>query len=192
MTIVFRPPTSFEPLQGLPLVGALATSRAITRIHSVQAKVRWPNDVVVNEKKIAGVLAESKFIGNVLSFILLGLGVNGNFGTRLLGELSARSTTLLDLLGSPVDTTLLIAAILIEIEQLYDELCRGGETSVLQALRDSECSRGRNVVVELEGGVFSGTVIDYVSLTKIRIVKADGTPVIVETDSVISVQYPGA
>ena len=192
MTIILRLPAAFEPLNALPLVGALAIARAINSILRIQTFVRWPNDVVVDDSKLAGVLVETRFDGNRPEFALLGLGVNANFHKSLISAINEKSTSLLDVLDLPIDRVPIICSMLSETEQLYDSLCSGGAVDVLQLLKGAESSLGRSVTVKVEGGTVAGIVEDYESLTRVRIAKDDGSHVTVETGSVISVEYAGS
>lgn len=189
MTIIIRPTTVFDVLNALPLAGALAIARAINSILNIQALVRWPNDVVVDDFKLAGVLAEARFRGNLPEFALLGLGVNANFHKSLIGATNEKSTSVLDVLGWPIDRIPLICSMLLETEQLYDSLCSGEAVDVLELLKGSESSLGRSVVVKVPGETIVGIVEDYESLTRVRISREDGSHVTVETGSVISVEY---
>jgi BirA family biotin operon repressor/biotin-[acetyl-CoA-carboxylase] ligase len=83
-SVVLRPPRSFEPSEGIQLIGALAMVQAISALHKIKTSVRWPNDVMFNNRKLAGALVEARFTGNLLEYAILGLGVNVNFPSSLL------------------------------------------------------------------------------------------------------------
>lgn len=57
-------------------LGALAVCLALQNIYSLPAKIKWPNDILVNGKKLAGVLTESDWVGNELSAVVIGIGIN--------------------------------------------------------------------------------------------------------------------
>jgi BirA family biotin operon repressor/biotin-[acetyl-CoA-carboxylase] ligase len=189
MSIVLRPPALFRPLDGLPLVGTLAIARAITSTLNIKALVRWPNDVLANNRKVAGILVESSLKGNFPDFIVLGLGVNANFHTTALGKVATSSTSLLDITGSPVDRELLICAALGETERLYELLCSNREIDVLNLVRRVDWSRGKQVKVELGERTLTGIVDDYENLTSIRIILEGDVTIRVETSAVSSVEY---
>jgi len=71
-------------LEGIQLIGALAMVQAISALHKIKTSVRWPNDVMFNNRKLAGALVEARFTGNLLEYAILGLGVNVNFPSSLL------------------------------------------------------------------------------------------------------------
>ena len=189
MTLILRPPTGFEPLHGLPLIGALAVAKSVNTSLGLQARVRWPNDVVIDNRKLSGVLVESKFTGNSLSFALIGIGLNANFHATELEGIVERSTTLLDATGSPVDRAPLIYAILLHFERLYGSVRSGEMSLVLELIRRYDCSRGKNIRVRLRRGTFRGVFLDYESLTGVRVSGNRMSPTTLDTASAISVEY---
>ncbi len=187
MTVVLRT-SSNDSLATLPMLGALAIVLAL-RSRGVMALVRWPNDVMVYGKKLAGVMVETKFEGNVLTYALLGLGINANFHSTELQGLATKSTTLLELLGSPVDRNSVIRDILVSIEQLCDDVFSGLDERVLELLCKNECSLGREVIVGMSDSRVKGLVQRYESLTKVVIATVDQKCRSIETGSVVSVEY---
>lgn len=192
MTTVLRPTSHFRPLDGLPLIGALATAVVLSLKHTVKAMVRWPNDVMFQDRKLAGTMVEAKFSGNALVYALLGLGLNANFNSRLISERVENAITLLDILGSPVDRAELISQILLEIERLYDQVSWGDSSQVLNLLKQNECTRGNRVTIQLSSGRLDGVFDGYETLTRVRIRPGEADAKMVDTSSVISVAYPAA
>ncbi len=73
-SIIFRPPHSKISL--LPLVAGLAVAEAVSKSTGIKVKLKWPNDLVWRTKKLGGILCESGFLGNQLSFVICGIGLN--------------------------------------------------------------------------------------------------------------------
>ncbi len=188
-TIVLRDHVTTDICSSLPLTGALAVARTLKSTLGVLARVRWPNDIVIDGSKVAGVLVESKSKGNELDYVLLGVGINANFPTNLVREANPESISLLDLAGSPVNRERLIASILSEIEYLNELLTTNDSENVLSLLERLECSRGRNVSVRLEEGEISGVFEGYQGLSKVRIASRGGKIESIDTSAVISVEY---
>lgn len=191
MTLVLRPPKYRHDLVALPLVGALAIARALRSSVGIRACVRWPNDVVLDDRKLAGVLVETNFSGDDLQFALLGLGVNTNFHASLLAEISEQSTSLLDAVGAPVDGVEVICSLLSELENLYHLIGSDAGADILQILSKIDCSRGRRIRVLLDHQEHIGVLSDYETLTSIRLA-IDHESEVIETGSVTSVEYLGA
>ena len=189
LTTLLRPPLALDPLNALPIIAALAAAKTINSNLGVRARVRWPNDVFVGSRKLAGVLAETKFKGNQIEYALLGVGINANFPSTTLGELSPKATSLEDLLGSPVDREAIIALLLREIENVY-ELASSNLNEATVLLQELDCSRGRQVRIKVQGEEISGIMAGYESFTRVRIRTVEGPYRQVETSSVVGVEYP--
>jgi BirA family biotin operon repressor/biotin-[acetyl-CoA-carboxylase] ligase len=187
MTVVLRTETG-DSLAALPVIGALAVVCALRPL-AVRALLRWPNDIMVDGKKLGGVLVEAKFKGNMLAFALVGIGVNANFSFTELHVLAEKSTTLFEILGSPVDRNSVICDILLHLERLCNDVFSNTGCKALELLRESECSIGREVRVKTSDSTITGTLQGYESLTKVRIATGDQTYLSMETGSVISVEY---
>ena len=187
LSVLLRPRGHQPFLDSLPLLGALAIAEAVSSQLRLKARVRWPNDVVVDDQKIAGVLAEAKSKGNELAYAILGLGINANFSIDEIGA-SSNAATLQSLLGAPIDRVALICSILLEVENLYEMLCAGMVEKIVSFLRELECSRGRSVSVKLQGRELLGIVDDYETLGRVRILTRHGSQS-VDTNALLSVEY---
>ena len=189
MTVVLRPPQHFEPLDSLPLLGALGAALTLSSKFGIMAQVRWPNDVMFLERKLGGALAESKFRGNTLECVLLGLGINVNFHSRLIAADAVRAITTLDILGYDIDRAEAISHILFELEQLYEHVRLGEFSKVLEALRRNETSRGKRLTLQFGSETLTGVFEDYETLTRVRIRDDGGRVRKIETSSVIIAEY---
>ena len=187
LSILLRPPGRQSFPDSLPLLGALAIAKTVSSQLMLKARVRWPNDVVVDNRKIAGVLAEAKSKGNELAYAILGLGINANFNIDEIRE-TTNATTLQFLKGAPIDRVALICAVLFETENLYELLCTGKVEKIISLVREFECSRGRNVKVKLPSRELLGTVDDYETLGRVCILTPHESHSI-DTSTVLSVEY---
>ena len=188
LSVLLRPQNQSISFDSLPLLGALGIAKPISEHWGARARVRWPNDVVVDRQKIAGVLVESKTSGNRLEYATMGLGVNANFDPNQIEPIRGSSTSLLRLLGREVNREELILAILSATERMYESLAANRETDLAQVLEGLDCSRGSRVRVKTAEGVFEGVVDAYEGLGKVRIMTRRGH-VSVETGTVVSVDY---
>jgi BirA family biotin operon repressor/biotin-[acetyl-CoA-carboxylase] ligase len=108
MSVVLRPSID-HPLRWTGL-GALAVVEAL-RPEGLIAEIKWPNDVLLSGRKVAGILAEAAWDGEDLQFLVLGIGVNVTRGSVPLDGLSLPATCIEEHLGRVVDRARLIAAI---------------------------------------------------------------------------------
>ena len=96
-----RPPAATRR-RLLALVAALAALNGIMTVCQLAPSIRWPNDIMLRGRKVAGVIAESAFSGEKLDYAIVGIGVNCNTDERSLGPLGGEATSLASELGESV------------------------------------------------------------------------------------------
>jgi BirA family transcriptional regulator, biotin operon repressor / biotin---[acetyl-CoA-carboxylase] ligase len=153
MSLVLRPARKTE-VGLLPLIGAFSIVEGIAESTGIVSLVRWPNDVTISGRKAAGVIAESRYSGADLSYVVLGIGINCNLDPASLGSLAEYSTSLSDQLGATVDLDAVRDATLESFAGLYS-LWEGGSEGVIFAERAALFSTvgGRVEIELLDGGV---------------------------------------
>ncbi len=160
----------------LSLVGGLSAAEAVERATGLAAQIKWPNDVMLNRRKVAGVLAEAT--GDT---VVLGIGVNVN---QRREELPAETTTapasLRTLDGVVRDRAPLLADLLGALERHYDAWRAGGLAALYDGLGARDFLRGRRIVVDGEEGY--GVAIDRNGRLEVRI---DGERRLVESGEVL-------
>jgi BirA family transcriptional regulator, biotin operon repressor / biotin---[acetyl-CoA-carboxylase] ligase len=138
----------------LPLVTltlGLATADAIIETAGVAPDLRWPNDVLLNGRKCAGILVQLHD-----GVLVAGIGVNVN-QTEFPADLAATATSLRQCTGRSYDLNKVLDALVSQIEQHLDNLLTNGRESVLRAFSQaSSYVRGRRVVVEQNGVEMKG------------------------------------
>ena len=127
------------------LVGAIAIARALQATHGLEARIKPPNDVRIEKRKIAGVLTELAYDAQQHPFFVLGFGVNVNIALEdFPPELREIATSVRIACGHSEDqSTSLLHAILHQLEDIYLQL-KAGETDLImnqfEALREDEGS----------------------------------------------------
>lgn len=120
MSVLLRPTLPLSVAAGrITTLAALAVSRAIARVSGIETRIKWVNDLLIEGKKVCGILAEAVSVGEE-NAIVLGIGVNVK-NTAFPAELADVATSL-EAHGNPPDRNLLIAAILDELSSL-DPTC---------------------------------------------------------------------
>ncbi|MDC4204815.1 MAG: biotin--[acetyl-CoA-carboxylase] ligase [Candidatus Manganitrophus sp.] len=158
-SLLLRP---YQPARDFPLY-SLATSvaliEAIQRTTGLAVQIKWPNDVVLEDKKLAGILLESEVRGEQSPPLVVGVGVNVNIGlTDFPPELQKSATSLRIALGRPVDR----ADLLIELfNQLVEQYRLVDDKAILiQAVRQHCQTLGRRVRVQTARQEFEGWAED--------------------------------
>jgi BirA family biotin operon repressor/biotin-[acetyl-CoA-carboxylase] ligase len=116
-TAVLRP--AVQHLRALAIVAALAVARGIEAQTGLACSLKWPNDVLLGERKVSGILMESQLTGERVRYVLVGIGVNVNADLTGHPEIASTATSLRMELGRELSREALAAAILNEIEALY-------------------------------------------------------------------------
>ena len=116
MSVLLTPSVESERLPELSLLAGGAVAEAIAEITGLEPTIKFPNDVLLGGRKVAGILAEASD-----GRVVLGVGVNANQTEDELPEETQHPPTSLRVeLGTPVDRPRLLAAILLQLERAYD------------------------------------------------------------------------
>jgi BirA family biotin operon repressor/biotin-[acetyl-CoA-carboxylase] ligase len=155
-SLVIRMPIEAQHLAAwlswLPLMAALGTAEGIQTVASVRVLVKWPNDLLLGESKVGGILCESG-AGAGNSFQVIGIGINVN-GTPedFPEELRRHATSIRHESGRIVDRNRLIAQVLQELESCLDEFLKRGRERIALAYRQRCTTIGRTVKALLADG----------------------------------------
>ena len=120
LSVLLRPNVAALPY--LTMLASLAVARAVTQLTGLGCTIKWPNDVRVSGRKVSGILVESALNGPVVSYAVVGIGINVAFDPATVEELAGTATGLDAEARSPVDRTDLLRALLQEMDLLYGML----------------------------------------------------------------------
>jgi BirA family transcriptional regulator, biotin operon repressor / biotin---[acetyl-CoA-carboxylase] ligase len=157
ISVLFRPDFDGSELHLCTAAVALAAAEACRRAAGVGPVLKWPNDLLVGESKLAGVLAEAEFEGPVARAVVVGLGLNIDWP----GPEDVRGTCLRDLSSGPVDRELLLSSLLDALSArraLLDSV--PGRREVAAELRDRCSTLGQRVRVELAAEAVVGVAVE--------------------------------
>jgi BirA family biotin operon repressor/biotin-[acetyl-CoA-carboxylase] ligase len=164
-SVLLRPPPG-APIQQLSLVAGLAVAETVEGALQLSAQIKWPNDVLVDRRKVAGVLAEARD-----GVVVLGIGLNVNQTREQLPEdarVPAASLRTID--GTEREPAPLLADLLACLEHHYDAWTAGGLDAVFDGIGSRDFLRGRLAKVGESEGVAGG-------LDREGRLLVDGTPV---------------
>jgi BirA family biotin operon repressor/biotin-[acetyl-CoA-carboxylase] ligase len=144
-SVLLRPAVATARVPQLSLVAGLAVAEALEEAAPVAAGIKWPNDVLLDGLKVAGVLAEAVSApdGSV-RHVLLGIGINVN-QTRFPDPLGTVATSLRLAAGGPHDPAAVLARALDRLAARYDEWQASGLRALLEAWRRRSVTLGRGV-----------------------------------------------
>ena len=151
MSILFRPEIRPDRASMLTLVIGLSVTQAIRSNLGLQAQIKWPNDVVLNGKKLVGILTEMSTEVDYINYVVIGVGINVN--QKVFDEeLKEKATSLMIETGAPVKRSALIAAVMKHFEINYALFMENGDLSGLQeSYNEMLVNRGKEVRI-LEPG----------------------------------------
>jgi len=155
---VFRPPLPPSDVLLLSLMAGLAVQTAIQQTDSrVQADLKWPNDILIDGKKVCGILTEMNAEATRVRYVVVGVGINVNQNS-FPKELQATSLRLAT--GSEWSRVELAAALLKSLDREYRQFVQGPEAraSILRRFAEnSSWLQGKKVRIEENGSAFEGT-----------------------------------
>jgi BirA family biotin operon repressor/biotin-[acetyl-CoA-carboxylase] ligase len=152
LSVLLRPSIHVSEARMLTLIGSLAIADTI-ETYGVKAQVKWPNDVLVADKKIAGVLADVRLHDGQLNYLILGMGVNLNIDRpsmdRYFGDAAAGATSLHEAIGHQIDRAAFATVLLERLEHHYLAFLEKGKGVVLEQWR-AQSFLGRRVRIREE------------------------------------------
>jgi BirA family transcriptional regulator, biotin operon repressor / biotin---[acetyl-CoA-carboxylase] ligase len=163
MSIIFRPNFSVDNIIFIQFIGALAVANAIREITKIDCKLKWPNDVLINEKKVCGILVDVN-LENENNKIVMGIGLNANIDSSLINNFlndgNIKATTLKEECGNDIDLLFLIKSILEKLEHYYNALSRGKTLEIIDSWKEKSDMFGKRAIVYDGNEKLIGHVID--------------------------------
>jgi BirA family transcriptional regulator, biotin operon repressor / biotin---[acetyl-CoA-carboxylase] ligase len=169
MSIVLKPGIDPMHAAGITLLAAVSVTKAL-RGAGLEAVIKWPNDVIVNGKKICGILTEMSAETDAVNFIILGIGVNVNNDVPL-----ETATTMKAELGHDVDRVKFVQSLLETLEEDYIKFKEEGFTPILWSWRRYSDTLGRPVEVTYQNEIIRGVARDVDEDGSLLVKTADGS-----------------
>lgn len=122
LSVVFRP--TVEQLPELNMLASMAIVLTIDRVAGIKSAIKWPNDVLIEGRKVAGILVENIFEGNALLASIVGVGINVNLDVSAHPDIAAIATSLSAELGRELGRDEVLRPLLEEMDALYQAVKR--------------------------------------------------------------------
>lgn len=157
-SVILRPSIPRASAGFLTFYASVAVARAIDETCGCSIECKWPNDLLLNGRKVCGILLENSIEQDVVECSVVGVGLNVN-QTDFPADLGATAASLKSILGHSIDRVDLLAEILRSFERSYDEVKRSS-FGTLVADWVSRCRMfGRKVTVSQDGQLVTGTAL---------------------------------
>jgi len=171
-SLVLRPSLQPAQAQRATMLCSLAVLDAIRREAGATALVKWPNDVLLSGHKVAGILTELGVEGQVLQYVVVGIGLNVNLDVAVMPETMVPATSLMAEVGAPVSRLALLCRMLEAMEGRYRALAEGWLPH--DEWRSHLATLGTWVRVHTGSSVIDGEAIDVDIDGALVVRRADG------------------
>jgi BirA family biotin operon repressor/biotin-[acetyl-CoA-carboxylase] ligase len=177
LTVVLRPTLQTLPflscLAGVAVVRALGQATGLRPSgEGLRPRLRWPNDVLLGGKKVAGILVESAVEGDAVRYALVGIGINVDLNTGNVAEIASFATSLNAAAGNPVSREEVLRHLLQGMDSLYLQLAHGN--TPLAEWKGLLDTLGRRVRVSWQDQVCWGQAEDVDELGNLQLRRDDG------------------
>lgn len=161
LSLILKPNLPPQGALALTLLAGVAVSEAVREATRLPVVLKWPNDILIGEKKVVGILGEMIAEVDLVRFVVLGIGINVNVSKKgFPAELKDIATSLSVELGHGLSRSDLLCAVLERFEHYYELLLKEGPAPVLDAWRALPNILGGNVSAETPEGLWQGKAVD--------------------------------
>ncbi|MDD5038333.1 MAG: biotin--[acetyl-CoA-carboxylase] ligase [Dehalococcoidales bacterium] len=152
LSIILYP--SLVHLPSLIMLASLGVVHSIKTITGLNAQIKWPNDVLINGRKVCGILIENEVRGDTVAYAVIGIGINVNLCLTDFPDIQAIATSLSDELGKGVSRLSVVRGLLTDIERLYLTISNG--ESVYEEWRDRLVTLNKRVRAKVGETIYEG------------------------------------
>ncbi|MFH2066585.1 MAG: biotin--[acetyl-CoA-carboxylase] ligase [Pseudomonadota bacterium] len=160
-SIILRPRISPAEAPGITLMTAVAVVESLISIYEIPIRIKWPNDLLIGDRKIAGILTEISTEMDRVDYIIVGIGLNVNTAVHdFPAALQEKATSLYAATGKRFSRVTVLKTILQEFEAYYDLFRREGFSGIRDRWISHSDIIGRDVMIRKIGGELRGRIID--------------------------------
>ncbi len=187
-SIIVRPPLSPAAAAVLTLIAGVAAHHAVGGVTGLPVDIRWPNDLLVNGKKVCGILTEMSAELDRLHGVVLGIGINVNH-REMPPELKAIGTSLRMEGGKAYSRAQILVSLLKELERRYRTLLsEGGGAIASEWARSSSYAEGKRIRVLSNSGEFQATTAGLDPGGALRLRRDDGREELLVSGEIVEVK----
>lgn len=176
LSVILRPPLPPAEVSPLTLVAAVAVAEAIERATGLRPGIKWPNDVLVNGRKVCGILTELSAEVERINHVILGIGINVNLASAdLPEEVRGSASSLAAEAGAPVSRARLAGELLSRLDYWYRVFLRQGFDPAREVWKRYSITLGRPVTASSRTQRIEGIAVDVEGDGALLIEMADGS-----------------
>lgn len=160
MSLILRPSIPFQQAPQLTLLAAVAVVQAIEHTTELKPQIKWPNDILINRKKVTGILTELQAESDRIHSVIIGIGMNVNQQkSDFPEELQEIATSLLIEGGKKVSRARVIQEVLVRLETLYEQFLVEGFLPIKQLWESYAISLGKEIKATTVNSTIIGKAI---------------------------------
>jgi BirA family biotin operon repressor/biotin-[acetyl-CoA-carboxylase] ligase len=160
-SLIIHPKFNVASSTLVPIAAAVALAKSIKSILDVETSVKWPNDITLNGKKVAGMLVDASFQANNIDYLILGVGINFDIDVKKLEKKLSKSPNFygIESLRGKHDKTppkLLLSEFLLQFEKILLQLNKGEKSKIVKEWMEKANGIGKKITVNTSSGKILG------------------------------------
>lgn len=176
MSLILRPNIPPFKAPQLTLLAAVGVVQGIQEATGLEADIKWPNDILINQKKVVGILTELQAEADRINSVIIGIGINVNHTESHFPDFIKNIATSLAIeKGEEIDRARLIQCILFKIEKLYQEYLQHGFHIVKLLWESYAISIGQRIIARTLTNTIEGKALGITDEGVLQLEASDGT-----------------
>ena len=160
-SLIIHPKFDVSSSTLVPIAGAVALAKSIKTTLDVDVSVKWPNDITLDGKKVAGMLVDASFQANNIDYLILGIGINFDVDLKKIEKRLSKSPNFygVNSLRKKNDNTppkILLREFLLQFEKILTQLNRGEKTKIVKEWTRKADKIGKKIIINTSDGKISG------------------------------------
>ncbi len=160
-SLIIHPKFDVSSSTLIPILSAVALSKSIKKILGIDTEVKWPNDIILNGKKVAGILVDASVQANNIEYLILGIGINFDIDTKKLEKRLSKTPNFYgvnSLRGNNNKTPpkILLKEFLFQFEKNLSSLDKGEKAKIVKEWTKKAAGIGRKITINTSSGKISG------------------------------------
>jgi BirA family biotin operon repressor/biotin-[acetyl-CoA-carboxylase] ligase len=171
-----------HPKQGMliTMIGSIAVSQGIIELTNLNPEIKWPNDILLNKRKVCGILTEIETHKEKMNYVIVGIGINVN--NILEKEFEKSATTLKNVFGNQVSREDLLTSILNSFDKNYEKLYSQNYDYIRNLWLSYSNIIGKKIKVEDGKNAYNGVVSDINEYGHLILETSDGHVKVISGD----------
>ena len=160
-SLIIHPKFDVSTSTLVPIAGAVALAKAVKNTLNIDVSVKWPNDITLNGKKVAGMLVDASFQANNIDYLILGIGINFDIDAKKIEKRLSKSANFygVNSLRKKDDSTppkILLREFLVQFEKTLIQLNKGEKAKIVKEWTKKADKIGKKISINTSDGKISG------------------------------------